>query len=301
MSSATKSTTAEIPRLLHARERSQLLMMARVLKRDRAALLGGIFLLIVVVASLLAPILAPSDPYTIRPELRLLPPGTGPYLLGGDELGRDVLSRLLWGGRSSLVIGFVPVVSACIVGGMLGVTAGFVGGRWERIVMRVMDVFLAFPPVLLALGIAAAKGPGMGNVIVALSVVTIPAFARVVRSSTLSVREQEFTIAAVMVGAGSWRIIWRHIIPNILSPVIVLVTLQAGRMIIAGAGLSFLGLGVVPPDPDWGSMLSSGQGLLPVAPHIATIPGLMIFLVTMGLNLMGDGLRDALDPHTRIQ
>lgn len=276
-------------------------MVIRILKRDRAALLGGIFFLMVVIASLLAPILAPYDPYTIRGELRLAPPRTGPYLLGGDELGRDVLSRLLWGGRSSLVIALLPILSACTVGVMLGLVAGFLGGKWDQVITRVLDVFLAFPSMLLALGIAAAIGPGMGNVILALSVNVIPGFARVIRSCTLSVREQEFVAAAVVAGANLWRIMWRHIFPNIISPIIVLATLEAGRMIIWGASLSFLGLGVRPPQPDWGSMLSSGQETIVTAPHVATIPGLMIFLVVMCLNLMGDGLRDALDPLMRTQ
>ena len=292
-----KTTSNHHSSLRHTKERGLLQMAASSLKQDLAALAGATLFLTVVAATLLAPLLSPSDPFAIRPDLRLAPPATGPYLLGGDELGRDVLSRLLWGGRSSLIIGFVPVLTACAVGSVLGLTAGFFGGRWDQTVMRLMDVLLAFPPILLALGIAATMGPGMANVIVALFVVSIPSFARVVRASTLSVRQEEFIVAAFMIGASPRRIIWRHIVPNTLSPIIVLITLQTGRTIIAGAGLSFLGLGVVPPEPDWGSMLSAGQGLLTIAPHIATLPGIMIFLVTMSLNLVGDGLRDALDPY----
>jgi len=287
--------------ILRTRTRNQWQMALRILRNDRAAVLGALVFFLIVLASLLAPVLAPFDPFAIRPEMRLAEPGTAPYWLGGDELGRDILSRLLYGGRSSLLIGFGPVLMATLMGGFLGLAAGFLGGLWDRGIMRVMDVFLAFPSILLALGIAAAIGPGLINVIVALSVIAIPGFARVIRSSTLALREQEFVTAAITVGAKRQRIIGQHILPNVLSPVIVLFTLQAGRMIISGAGLSFLGLGVVPPAPDWGSMLSAGQDLLPVAPHIATIPGLLIFIVTMALNLMGDGLRDALDPRIRSQ
>lgn len=296
---SAKRVTSETIGFASAHERSELQMAVRIFTRDRAALLGGVFFLLVTMASLLAPILAPFDPYTIRPELRLAPPGTGPYLLGGEELGRDILSRLLWGGRNSLKIAFVPIVIACIVGGILGMVAGFFGGVCDDVIMRVLEVFLAFPSILLALGIAAAIGPGINNAIISLSVIAIPRFARIIRSSTLSIREEEFVTAAITVGASSRRIIWRHIFPNIVSPIIVLITLEAGRMIVMGAGLSFLGLAIRPPEPDWGSMLSLGQQLLPVAPHVATIPGLVIFFMTLCLNLVGDGLRDALDPRRR--
>ena len=278
---------------------SQLRRAARVFVRDWVAALGGMFLLLVLIASLFAPFVAPFDPYTIRPELRLAPPGTDLYLLGGDELGRDILSRLVWGGRTSLKIAFVPILIACTVGGILGMAAGYLRRAWDDVIMRVLEVFLAFPSILLALGIAAAIGPGTTNVIISLSVIAIPRFALIIRSSTLSIREREYVTAAIAVGASSWQIIWRHVFPNIVSPIIVLTTLEAGRMIILGSGLSFLGLGVLPPEPDWGSMLSQGQQLLPVAPHVPTIPGLVIFVVTLCLNLTGDALREALDPRRR--
>lgn len=260
-------------------------------------MLGGAVFIAVVIVALLAPLIAPFDPYELRPQYRLAAPGTGPYLLGGDELGRDILSRLIWGARASLLIGFVPVLIGGLLGGFAGLWAGLLGGVLDDITMRILEVFQAFPSILLALGIAAAIGPGLVNIIVALSVISTPYFARVVRSSAIGIREQEFVSAARALGASTARIAYRHVLPNVLSPIIVLVTLQGGRMILMGAGLSFLGLGIRPPDPDWGAMLSSGHRFVSNAPHIATIPGLVIFFVTAGLNLLGDGLRDALDPH----
>lgn len=267
--------------------------------RDPLATACVIILVLVVLATVLAPWIAPFDPYTIRPDLRLAAPGAGPYLLGGDELGRDLFSRLLWGSRYSLLIGFVPVIVGLFIGGLLGVLAGYFGGFWDDVTMRVLEVFQAFPSILLALGIAAAIGPGIINIIISLSVISIPYFARMVRSSTIAAREQDYIQAASALGCRTSRILWRHVLPNIMSPIIVLVTLQAGRMMIFGAGLSFLGLGIRPPSPDWGSMLSSGQRFLAIAPHIATIPGLVIFAVTACLNIVGDALRDLLDPQQK--
>lgn len=203
------------------------------------------------------------------------------------------------GARYSLLIGFAPVVVGLFLGGVLGLTAGFFGGLWDDVIMRVLEVFQAFPSILLALGIAAAIGPGLTNIVIALSVISVPYFARMVRSSTIEARSQDYVQAAYALGCRTPRILFRHVLPNITSPIIVLVTLQAGRMMIFGAGLSFLGLGIRPPNPDWGSMLSAGQRFLATAPHLATIPGLVIFAVTACLNIVGDALRDALDPRSR--
>jgi len=271
--------------------------LRRSLRKDRlawfcATVLGAIFLV-----ALFAPLVAPHDAFAIRPELRLAPPGTGPYLLGGDELGRDLLSRLIIGSRNSLIIGFTPVILGLLVGGVLGLAAGYFGGWFDDLTMRVIEVFQAFPSILLALGIAAAIGPGMANIVFSLSVISVPYFARMIRSSTLATRNQDFVQAAIALGCTTPRVIWRHVLPNILSPIIVLVTLQAGRMMVFGAGLSFLGLGITPPNPDWGAMLSAGQRFLATAPHLATIPGLVIFTVTACLNIVGDAIRDILDPH----
>lgn len=280
-----------------APQRSRLHRAAAWWLRDPVATFCAVMLLLIVVASSAAPWLAPFDPFEIRPELRLAPPGTGPYLLGGDELGRDLTSRLLWGSRYSLLIGFAPVVVGLAIGGALGLTAGFFGGVWDDITMRLLEILQAFPSILLALGIAAAIGPGLTNIIIALSAISIPYFARMVRSSTIAARDQDYVQAAHALGCRTHRIVLRHVLPNITSPIIVLVTLQAGRMMIFGAGLSFLGLGIRPPSPDWGSMLSAGQRFLATAPHLATIPGLVIFAVTACLNIVGDALRDILDPR----
>ena len=271
--------------------------LQRFVTRDPVAVFCAAVLVAVIVVTALAPVVTPYDPFEIRPPLRLAPPGTDGYLLGGDELGRDVLSRLLHGSRYSLLIGFAPVLAGLLIGGVLGLTAGFFGGVWDDLTMRVLEVFQAFPSILLALGIAAAIGPGLTNIIISLSVISVPYFARMVRSSTIAARGQDYVQAAHALGVGNWRIMWRHVLPNIASPIIVLVTLQAGRMMIFGAGLSFLGLGIRPPSPDWGSMLSAGQRFLATAPHLATIPGLVIFAVTACLNIVGDALRDILDPQ----
>jgi peptide/nickel transport system permease protein len=269
----------------------------RFAARDPLAVACALILLAVVFVTVFAASIAPYDPFEIRPRLRLAPPGTDGYLLGGDELGRDVLSRLLFGSRYSLIIGFAPVFVGLFVGGVLGLIAGFFGGLWDDLTMRVLEVFQAFPSILLALGIAAAIGPGLTNIIISLSVISVPYFARMVRSSTIAARGQDYVQAAHALGCPTWRIMWRHVLPNIASPIIVLVTLQAGRMMIFGAGLSFLGLGIRPPSPDWGSMLSAGQRFLATAPHLATIPGLVIFAVTACLNIVGDAVRDLLDPQ----
>lgn len=271
----------------------------RSLRRDKLAMAAAAILLLVIFLTVAAPLVAPHDPFEQRPELRNVQPGTGSYLLGGDELGRDILSRLLWGGRNSLKVAFLPVVVSLLFGTILGMLSAYYGGWVDGGIMRVLDVLLAFPSVLLALAIAAALGPGMENAVLAIIVVAVPVLARIVRSSVLSVREREFVLAARAIGAGDLRIMLRQILPNILSPIIVYTTLETGRVVILAAGLSFLGLGIKPPEPDWGVMLSSGREFIRSAPHVATIPGLVIFVVTLAFNVLGDGLRDALDPRLR--
>jgi peptide/nickel transport system permease protein len=271
----------------------------RSLRRDKLAMAATGLVLLVLLLAVGAPIVAPHDPFTQRPELRNAPPGTDTFLLGGDELGRDILSRLLWGGRNSLKVAFLPVAISLVLGTILGMLSAYYGGWLDSIIMRVLDVLLAFPSVLLALAIAAALGPGMENAVLAIIVVAVPVLARIVRASVLSVREREFVLAARALGAGDLRIMLRQIFPNILSPIIVYTTLETGRVIILASGLSFLGLGIKPPEPDWGVMLASGREFIRSAPHVATIPGVVIFLVTLAFNILGDGLRDALDPRLR--
>jgi peptide/nickel transport system permease protein len=271
----------------------------RRLRRDRAAVIAGIFLLVVMLISLLAPFLAPKDPIAVDLSQRLLPPASPGYPLGTDDVGRDILSRLIWGGRISLLIGFSAVMMAMVLGVIIGLTAGYFGGRLDSWTMRFIDILMAFPAILLAITIVASLGPGLRNSMLAVSLVGIPFYVRIVRGSVLSLREQEFINAARLVGASHLRILWRHILPNTLAPLIVASTLDVGFFIMAAAGLSFLGLGAQPPTPEWGVMLSEGRKFIRNAPHLSIIPGTAIFLVVLALNFLGDGLRDALDPRLR--
>jgi len=266
------------------------------LRRDRFAIVGAVAVVLFVILALLAPWIAPNDPYEVRPTMRLAPYGSPGYPLGGDELGRCILSRLLWGARLSLIVAFVPVTFATLLGVALGALAGYVGGKVDELLMRGLDVLLAFPYILLALGIVAALGPGTVNLMISLTVIGIPVFGRLTRATVLSVRERAYVEAAHSLGAGHGRVLGRHILPNVMAPIIVYFTLQCGRTVLSGTGLSFLGLGAPAPAADWGGMLAAGQQVLTVAPHVATIPGLAIFALTVALNLLGDGLRDALDP-----
>lgn len=278
---------------------SQAAIVWRSLRRDRFALVGLAVVALVICSAIFAPYLAPHDPYRVSSTARLLPPGTPGYVLGTDDIGRDIFSRLLWGGRISLWVAFFPVLISGSIGLALGLISGYFGGRIDQVLMRTLDIVLAFPSILLAIGIAAALGPGLDNVIMAIVVVSIPIFSRLVRGLVLSIREREYVEAARCLGASNARVVLLHVLPNVLPPVIVYATLETGRVVIFAAGLSFLGLGVQPPTADWGAMLSAGRQVLAVAPHVATIPGILIFLVTLGFNLFGDGLRDALDPRLR--
>ena len=273
--------------------------LAGLARRDpwtSAALIG---LLGVGAAAIAAPWLAPFDPLAIRPGMRLARPLTGGYLLGGDQLGRDVLSRLLWGGRISLAVAILPMAAAALVGVALGVVGTVYGGRIDGFVMRTMDVLLAFPAILTAIAITASLGPGIRNAMIAVALVSVPAFARIVRSVALSLVQTEFVSAAHALGAGPAHVIRRHVLPNVLATVIVFMSLEAGRLILVAAGLGFLGLGVQPPTPEWGAMLSESRHLVAVAPHLILAPGAAVFLLSLTLNVVGDGLRDALDPKLR--
>ena len=271
----------------------------RRLARDYMALAGIAFLLLVILVSILAPVLAPRDPIETNLSQRLAPIGAPGYPLGADDLGRDILSRLIWGGRISLLVGFSAVMVAMILGIIVGLLSGYFG-RWvDSVFMRLIDILMAFPAILLAITIVASLGPGLRNAMLAVAVVGIPYYARIVRGSVLSLREQEFVQAARVIGAPDARIIFRHILPNTMAPLIVAATLDVGWMIMAAAGLSFLGLGAQPPTAEWGVMLSTGRQFIRNAPHLSILPGLAIFLVVLALNFLGDGLRDALDPRLR--
>lgn len=260
---------------------------------------GLAIVLAVVLVALLADRIAPHDPLYANPLNRYLPPLSPGYLLGTDELGRDILSRLIHGSQLALVVAIVPTVIALLIGGALGLFAGYAGGVWDSVIMRVIDVMFAFPGILLALGVSAALGPGLSSMMIAMVVVTVPAFGRIIRGAVLGVKEELYVEAARVLGYGRLRIALRHILPNVLALALVYGTLQTGRNVILAASLSFLGLGPQPPTPDWGQMLSGGRLALATAAHVATIPGLAIVLIAIGFNLLGDGARDFLDPRMK--
>jgi peptide/nickel transport system permease protein len=267
--------------------------------RDKVALVGFIILLLVLILFSLAPVLPLQNPIEVNLAQRLKPVGTNGHLLGTDHLGRDLLSRIVWGGRVSVVIGFIAVAIALFFGTVLGLIAGYFQKFFDTVIMRFMDILMAFPYVLLAIAIIAALGPGLLNTMIAVSIVGIPYYARIVRSSALMFRNMEFVLAQRALGAGHWHIIFRHILPNCLPPLIVAASLDIGWMILAASGMSFLGLGAQPPLAEWGVMLSEGQKYIRVAPHESLLPGLAIFIIVLCLNFVGDGLRDALDPKSK--
>ena len=271
----------------------------RVLLRDRPAVAGGLIILIATGAAVSAPLISPHDPLKAVETLRLAPPGVQGFLLGTDEQGRDILSRLIWGSRVSLLVGMLPSFVAGAIALPLGTIAGYYGGILDHLIMRALDVFFAFPMVLLAIVIVGVIGPGVGNQIFALTVVLIPYSTRVVRTATLSVKHLEFVEAIRGVGAKNPRILARHILPNVLPPLLVYTTTLIGMMIVASSGLSFLGLGVQPPTPDWGVMVGNGRLVLSRAAHVATIPGAVIIAVALAFNFVGEGLREALNPRSR--
>ncbi len=270
----------------------------RALLRNRAALAGGALLLLLVVAALGADLLAGHPPLQQALERRLEGP-SAEFPLGTDDLGRDLLSRLLHGARYSLLIGTISVGIAACVGIPLGALAGYVGGRVDAVIMRLTDVMLAFPSIVLAIAIVAALGASLLNLMIAVGVVAVPNYARQVRASVIQVKEEDYVIAARALGAGGWRILLRTVMPNCLAPLIVLATLDYGAAILEAAALSFLGLGPEVGTPEWGKMLAEAQNLFSLAPRVVVAPGLCISAAVLAFNLLGDGLRDALDPRAR--
>jgi len=254
--------------------------------------------LVLLLVALLAPILAPHDPLLPRMRERLTPP-TSRHLLGQDELGRDILSRIIFGARISLTIGIVSVGVGLAIGVPWGLASGFYGGKLDILTQRSIDILLAFPPILLAILVVTVLGPSLWNAMVAIGISSIPAYTRVVRGSTMTIRDAEYVQAARAMGAANVRILLRHVLPNVMGPVVVLSTLYTASAILTAAGLGFLGLGAQAPTPEWGAMLSRGREYLRVAPHVSAFPGLAIFVSVLGFNLLGDGLRDALDPRLR--
>ncbi|HVQ74872.1 MAG TPA: ABC transporter permease [Candidatus Binatia bacterium] len=290
---------AERPRTRPRRGGGALAAFARGFARDRQALLGLAIVVLLAGAAVAAPLVSPGDPIGAAEVDRLSPIGTPGHLLGTDEQGRDILSRLIWGGRISLLVGIVPSLAAGAIALLLGLAAGYGEGLLDQVIMRALDVFFAFPLVLLAIAIVGVIGPGVGNQMFALTVVLIPYSTRVVRTATLSVKPLEFVEGARALGAGRRRVVLRHLLPNVLPPLLVYTSTLVGMMIVASAGLSFLGLGVQPPTPDWGVMVGSGRLVLYRAAHVATIPGIVIVVAALAFNFVGDGIREALNPRAR--
>jgi peptide/nickel transport system permease protein len=273
--------------------------MRKVLGRNRLAVLSMLALAAAVLAAVAAPYLPLADPDTVNTPHRLQPPLTAGHLLGTDEFGRDLLARLVWGARVSLLAGVASAVASMLVGVLLGVVGGYYRGWIEALVMRLTDILMAFPYILLAVAIVAGLGPGLRNAMIAIAIVGFPVYTRLVRSVVLSIREREFVEAARALGVGDALILARHVVPHVISPVVVAFSLDVGVKILATAGLSFLGLGTQPPTADWGSMLATGRQFVVLSPHVVLLPGLAIFVVVLALNLVGDALRDLLDPRTR--
>ena len=271
----------------------------RLLRHNHLGMLGLSLLLIFAVLALLVPWLPLLDPNVTAPAHRLLSPLAATHWLGTDSLGRDELSRLAWGLRVSLAVGLSATLIAAVIGSLIGLVAGFAGGKTDRVLMRGIDMLMAFPYILLALAIVAVLGPGLINALYAIAIVNIPFFARNVRGVTLSLVGREFVDAARLSGKSPTRVLFSEILPNVMPVIVITVSTTLGWMILETAGLSFLGLGAQPPQADLGSMLGEGRKLMFVAPHVTVLPGLVIFALVMAINLTGDALRDVLDPRLR--
>jgi len=296
--------TAEGPQRATAAEKkrrkrqSELRAVGRHLVRNRGALIGLVIIGTFIVGAVFAPIIATHSPTETSIANRLESAGAE-YWLGTDELGRDVFSRLLHGGRISLNIGIISVAIGIVIGVPVGAVSGYYGGRLDIIVQRFIDIMIAFPGILLAIVVVTVLGVGVTNVMIATGIASVPIYARLVRGSVLAAKEQSYVSAARAAGIRDFSIIFRHILPNCLAPVIVQSTFQIATSILWAAGLGFLGLGAQAPTPEWGAMLSNGRDYIRTAHHLTTFPGLAILLMVLGFNLVGDGLRDALDPKTR--
>ena len=266
--------------------------------RDNAALGALAFVLLVALLAILAPLISPYDPDEAV-TIRHAPVLTEGLILGADGDGRDILSRLFWGGRIALLVGIAPTLLAMFISMVLGVIAGYVGGWLDQLIMRILDIFFAFPLVLLAIAIAGMLEPGLMTIVLAITIALVPYISRLVRTTTLTVKEQAYIEAARAAGANNVSIIVKYIYPNMFAPVLVYTTTIIGLMMVVGSGLSFLGLGVQPPQADWGTMVADDRAVLRRAPHVTVFPGLLIVFTALAFNFIGDGLRDALDPRAR--
>lgn len=271
----------------------------RKLKKNKAALVGGILIILFIIVAIVGPYFTPYEPNKQIITEKLNGPSLD-HWFGTDHLGRDIFSRVIHGMKLTLYIGFFSVILGATVGVLLGILAGYYGKMTDTIIMRAMDVLLAFPGILLALAIVSVLGASLNNVIIAVAIFSVPVFARIVRGSTMAVKNLEYIDAVKVLGASDARIIFKHILPNVTSPLIVQASLNIATAILAASGLSFLGLGAQPPTPEWGAMLSDGRNYLFNAPHVAFFPGIAIVVVVLAFNILGDGLRDALDPKMKL-
>ena len=280
------------------RRNSQFWLTLGRLKRNHLAMVGLVIIVVMIILALLAPYISPY-PYEAADFKNRYATPSAEHWFGTDELGRDIFSRLLYGSRYSLRIGLISVAISAIGGIFFGALAGYFGGAVDNIIMRLLDVLQTMPGIVLAIAISAALGPGLTNSVIALSISSIPGYARMTRASILNVRKMEYLEAATSINCSNARIIWKHVLPNALSPLIVQATMGIAGAIMGAAMLSFIGLGVQPPTPEWGAMLSAGRNYLRDYPHLCIFPGVMIMMAVLSLNMLGDGLRDALDPKLK--
>lgn len=280
------------------KKRSQLKEVWRRFCRNKQAMIGLAMLFLLIFAAVFANVIAPYDPVEQNLLIRLQGPSAA-HWFGTDELGRDIFSRILYGARISLTVGLIAVSISCVAGCALGAIAGYYGGILDTVIMRISDIMMAIPSILLNISIVAALGTGLQNVMIAIGISSVPAYCRIMRASLLSLKNQEFVYASRVAGSTDFYIIMHHIIPNSLAPLIVQATLKIGGAILSCASMSFIGLGIVPPTPEWGAMLSTGRDFLRDAPHLTAFPGLAIMFAVFSMNLIGDGLRDALDPKLK--
>lgn len=304
LTSMVDTVQTEVTGKALSKSTTQLERAIRLFRRSRTAIAGAILVVFLIVVALAAPLVAPHDPVKQDLMHALAPPawaqeGSGDYLLGTDQYGRDILSRIIYGARVTLVAAFLSALSAAIFGTVLGLLAGYYGGRVDTLIMRIVDVQLGFPLVLLTLTLVAILGASMRNLVLAMAITGWMIYARVVRGTVMSLKEWEFVDAARAIGASSVRIIGLHILPNAITPVLVLITLEMARLVLMEASLSYLGLGVPPPAPSWGRMLSESRDYMIIAYWLVLFPGMAIMLTVLGVNFLGDGLRDALDPKLR--
>lgn len=296
MMNATTMTAVRPPADKQAQVRTPLREFWRKFRKQKLAMGAGMFVLFLIAIAILAPWLVPYDPETYFDYSALNEGPSWAHWMGVDSLGRDIFSRVLMGTRISLASGFFSVALGALVGTVLGLLAGYYEGWWDRVVMRISDVLFAFPGILLAIGVVAVLGSSMVNVIIAVAIFSVPTFARLVRGSTLATKHMTYIEAMRSIGAPDRVILFRHILPATVSPIVVYGTMRIGTSIITAASLSFLGLGAQPPTPEWGAMLNGARSSIVVAPHVAIFPALAIFFTVLAFNLLGDGLRDALDP-----